>query len=131
VAQVSRGAMLHPSEELWAAPSPMRPAVEYGWTDRSRFERDLGRHLEDLDRQIAVLRDGLRTGAGPIPREPLARVDNARARLIAALGELASATPADWNRIRGDVDRAVAALDAAVLRARRSGTSGGHRAVSI
>ncbi|HET7600816.1 MAG TPA: hypothetical protein VFK09_11015 [Gemmatimonadales bacterium] len=130
-AAVTRSATLHPTDELWAIPSPMRPASEYRWADRARFERDLTRHLDDLDRQIDVLRSGLRTGAGPIPSEALARIHGARRRVIVALSELTTAKPAGWERIRLDVARAVAALDSAVLRARRAGTSGGRTAVPI
>jgi hypothetical protein len=123
-ASFSHSTPLRPGEELWVSPAPLLPADDYGWANRKRFEDDLKRHLTDVDRQIRVLRTGLRNGAGPIPLEYLVDIRAARQRLATSLAALATdPRPEEWDAIRRDVLKTVAALDLAVGRAKRSGAA--------
>jgi hypothetical protein len=126
IAPIARAMTALPGDELKASPTPLEAPDEYGWADRSRYRRDLARHLSDLDRQIEVLRSGLRNGTGPVPREMLQEIAISRRELFDALARLDSATQADWALRRSVVYRAVERLDRAVLRARRAGATGGQ-----
>lgn len=125
IAPISHGGVVRP-EELGATPTPLRSPAEYGWSERIRFEADVGRHLQDLDRQIRVLRTGLRNGSGPIPSEYLADIRSARQDVARVLPRLAQPSAVEWESIRLQVHHAIAALDQAVSRARRA-ASPAHR----
>lgn len=120
IAPVSRKGALRPGEELWASPAPLRSPAAYSWSERVRFEEDIRRHLQDLDGQIRVLRTGLRTEAGPIPSEYLTDIRTARQDVAQVLTRLIEPNAVEWDSIRQQVHHAIAALDRAVVRARRS-----------
>jgi hypothetical protein len=126
IAPISHGGTLRLGEELGSTPSPLRSPAEYGWAERVRFESDVGRHLQDLDRQIRILRTGLRNGSGPIPSEYLADIRSARQDVARVLPRLAQPSAVEWESIRLQVHQAIAALDQAVSRARRA-ASPAHR----
>lgn len=126
IAPVSHGSAVRPGEELGATPRPLRSPAEYGWSERIRFEADVGRHLQDLDRQIRVLRTGLRNGSGPIPSEYLADIRSARQDVTRVLPRLAQPSAVEWESVRLQVHHAITALDQAVSRARRA-ASPAHR----
>lgn len=113
-----------PADELRLPASPLEAPEEYAWSDRSRFTRDLGRHVRDVDRRIALLRGGLRSASGIVPRDVLLELGEARAALVGALARLGSATPESWARVRAEAYAAVERLDRVVLRARRAASSG-------
>jgi hypothetical protein len=119
-APVSRTGPLRSGEELWASPAPLRAPAEDSWSERGRLDDDVRRHLANLDRQISVLRAGLRNGAGPIPSEYLTDIRLARRGVEQSLARLAAPTPVDWDGIRMQVHQAFAGLDRAVVRARRA-----------
>ncbi len=122
VASVSRIGALRAGDDVWTSPAPLGAPGDYNWADRARFERDVHRHLYDLERQIRVLKTGLRTGAGPIPSEYLADIRTARQGVAEALARLAEPNAAEWDLIRLQVHHAIDALDRAVVRARHSGS---------
>jgi hypothetical protein len=92
----------------------------YRWGDRSRFRADLERHVADLHRQAIVLRHGLRSGAGPSPRETLTAINDAERDVIVELARLRAATARSWPSVRIDVLDAVVRLGRSIERARRA-----------
>lgn len=130
IAPISHGGSVRPGEELGSTPTPLRSPADYGWAERVRFEADVGRHLQDLDRQIRVLRTGLRNGSGPIPSEYLADIRTARQDVARVLPRLAQPNAVEWESIRQQVHQAITALDQAVSRARHA-ASPAHRATPL
>jgi hypothetical protein len=110
----------HPVERLRERPAPLDSPESYRWTDRPRFRADLERHVADLYGQAIVLRNGLRNGAGPAPRETLIAIRAAEADVVAELGRVNAATAQNWSAIRIDVLAAVMRLGRAIERARRA-----------
>jgi hypothetical protein len=109
-----------PVDRLRARPAPMDPPESYRWSDRSRFRADLERHVAALHRQAIVLRHGLRSGAGPSPRESLVAIRDAEQGLIVELARMNAATARSWPSVRIDVLDAVLHLGRTIERARRS-----------
>lgn len=73
-----------------------------------------------LHRQAIVLRHGLRSGAGPSPRESLVAIRDAEQGLIVELARMNAATARSWPNVRMDVLDAVLHLGRTIERARRS-----------
>ncbi|HEU5171111.1 MAG TPA: hypothetical protein VFU46_11270 [Gemmatimonadales bacterium] len=121
---IARPLAAHPIDKLRARPAPLAAPETYAWGDRLRLRLDLERHLRDLQRQVAVLRNGLRTGSGPAPRESLAAIRAREDELTASLLQLEAATAASWPRVRKEALEAVGRFGRAVERARLSASPG-------
>ncbi len=129
--QAARPLALHPVDKLRARPAPLDAPESYPWRDRPRFRADLERHVADLHRQAVVLRNGLRNGAGPVPRETLRTIRDAESDVMVEVARLGAATAQSWPSVRIDVLDAVLRLGRAVERARRAGSPGTKPPVTI
>ncbi|MGH7519146.1 MAG: hypothetical protein ACREOC_17060 [Gemmatimonadales bacterium] len=129
--QATRPLAIHPVDKLRARPAPLDAPESYLWSDRPRFRSDLERHVADLYRQAIVLRNGLRSGAGPVPREALIAMRDAEADVVVELARLGAATAQSWPSVRLDVLDAVVRLGRAVERARRAASPGSKPAITI
>lgn len=127
----ARPLAVHPVDKLRARPAPLDAPESYLWSDRLRFRSDLQRHVADLHRQSHVLRNGLRSGAGTVPREALMAIRYAEQEVVVALTRMRAATAQSWPRVRLEVLTAVVRLGRAVERARLAGSLGVKPAITI
>ncbi len=127
----ARPLAVHPVDKLRARPAPLDAPESYLWSDRPRFRSDLERHIADLHRQSIVLRNGLRNGAGLVPRETLMAIRDAEQDVVVALTRMRAATAQSWPRVRIDVLDAVVRLGRAVERARLAASPGAKPAITI
>ncbi len=127
----ARPLAVHPVDKLRAPPVPIGAPESYLWSDRQRFRADLEDHVAALHRQAIVLRHGLRSGAGAVPRETLTAIRDAQQAVVRELIRMDAATAASWPNVRLDVIDAVIRLGRAVDRAHRAALPGVTPAITI
>jgi hypothetical protein len=97
-----------------ATPDTTTGVQSFGFDQRQQFAQSVRQQLGDIDRQIQELSAQAKSRGGAVSDRALANIRTSRRTVDRSLTRVNTATAANWDQVKGTVNRSVESLSESI-----------------